>query len=119
MPLRLLADENIAGAIVSRLRQHGHDVLWVAADLPGAEDSDLIDRAQADGRIIMTFDKDFGELAFRKRLSAASGIILFRLQASDPGAAAQIVVDSLGAREDWAGHFAVVTEGRVRLVPLP
>lgn len=77
--VRLLADESFPGDIVQALRQKGHDVFWVRMEAPGIPDPEVLSLAQEDSRILMTFDKDFGELAFRRRLPASCGIILFRV----------------------------------------
>src|SRR6266545_7350801 len=79
--MRILADENVAGEIVEALRQRGHDVGWIRADAPGSADSEVLRRAASEERIVVTFDKDFGELAFRFRLPATSGIVLLRVAA--------------------------------------
>jgi len=115
----LLANENFPGDAVSALRKAGHDVFWVRTDAPGATDTEVLRQAQAKGRILLTFDKDFGELAFRAGLPAASGIILFRVPAPSAGAVARLAVSVIGGRDDWAGHFSVVTESRIRMTPLP
>jgi predicted nuclease of predicted toxin-antitoxin system len=117
--MRLLADENFPGDAVNALREQGHDVLWIRTAAPGISDQDVLARAQSEGRIVVTFDKDFGELAFRLGLPAASGIILFRLVATSPVRIAQFAVKALAARADWAGHFSVIEEDRIRMTPLP
>lgn len=66
--MRLLADENIPGDAVDALRAAGHDVVWIHTDAPGSTDPDVLALAQREGRIVVTFDKDFGELAWRTRL---------------------------------------------------
>ena len=63
--MRLLANENFPRIAVEALRARGHDVAWVRTDIPGASDQDVIHRAVAENRVLVTFDKDFGELAFR------------------------------------------------------
>jgi predicted nuclease of predicted toxin-antitoxin system len=68
--VRLLADENFPGVAVAALRSRGHDVAWIRTDAPGSGDRDVLARAEAEGRLLITFDKDFGELAFRLRLPA-------------------------------------------------
>lgn len=75
--------------------------------------------AQAESRIIVTFDKDFGELAFRSGLPATSGVILFRVQTKSPEHIRDRVMNSLLLRSDWTGHFFVVNEHRIRVRPLP
>lgn len=117
--MRILANENVAGEAVSALRERGHDVAWVREDAPGSSDTVVLSRAQAEGRIVVTFDKDFGELAFGFGLPASSGIVLFRIVIPSALRAAELVVAALETRADWAGHFAVVEEHRVRMTPLP
>lgn len=63
--MRILANENVPELIVERLRDARHDVSWVRADSPGATDQDVLQRAITEDRVILTFDKDFGELAFQ------------------------------------------------------
>jgi predicted nuclease of predicted toxin-antitoxin system len=58
--MRLLADENFPGAAVDALRDAGHDIVRVRTAAPGACDFDLLAWAARDGRILLTFDKDFG-----------------------------------------------------------
>ncbi|MCY3841993.1 MAG: DUF5615 family PIN-like protein, partial [Acidobacteria bacterium] len=61
----MIANENIAGAVVRALRQRGHDVLSVRESMRGADDLSVLRRAGNERRLIITHDKDFGELAFR------------------------------------------------------
>jgi predicted nuclease of predicted toxin-antitoxin system len=62
--MHILAHENFPGDTVAVLRQRGHDVVWVRTEAPGSSDQEVLERAQAEDRIVATFDKDFGELAF-------------------------------------------------------
>ena len=82
--MRILANENFPQTAVDALRGDGHDVKWVRTESPGISDREVLAHAQLDGRIVVTFDKDFGELAFRFGLPAACGIILFRLTTPSP-----------------------------------
>jgi predicted nuclease of predicted toxin-antitoxin system len=117
--VRVLADESIPGDAVAALRGHGHDVAWVREVAPGARDDAILELARDEARVLITFDKDFGELAFRFGLPASAGIILFRLTLPSPDRAAQTIVGALETRDDWTGHFAVVEEERIRMTPLP
>lgn len=117
--MRILANENFPQAAVNALRQDGHDVLWVRTESPGISDRDVLSRAQLDARVLVTFDKDFGELAFRYGLPAECGIILFRIAMPSASRVAKIAVAALASRDDWPGHFAVVEDDRVRMSPLP
>lgn len=117
--MRLLANENVPGIAVEALRADGHDVAWVRTDAPGSADPDVLARAVSEDRVLITFDKDFADLAFHQRLRATPGIILLRLVASSPEGIARFVVGVLKSRDDWAGHFSVIEIDRVRMVPLP
>ena len=117
--MRILVDDNFPGDAIAALRQRGHDVTWVRSDAPGSSDPQVIARAQTEERILVTFDKDFGELVFRTGLAASAGIILFRISASSPAYVARVAVAALESRADWAGHFAVVEDDRIRMTTLP
>jgi predicted nuclease of predicted toxin-antitoxin system len=67
--MRILANENFPRQAVEALRSRGHDVFWARTECPGTPDSQVIRRAASEGRILITFDKDFGELAFQQGLS--------------------------------------------------
>jgi predicted nuclease of predicted toxin-antitoxin system len=113
--MRILANENIPGPVVRALRHGGHDVVWVKEDMVGANDQDVLARAERDARLVVTFDKDFGELAVRRKLPATSGVVLLRRKGGSPAADNARAVSALTSRDDWAGHFAVVTDDRIRL----
>jgi predicted nuclease of predicted toxin-antitoxin system len=113
--MKMIANENIAGAVVRELRRRGHDVLSVKESMRGAADRAVLLRAGAERRLIVTHDKDFGELAFRHRHPASCGIILFRLSGADPSADHRRVLEVIDSRSDWIGQFSVVTDDRIRM----
>jgi hypothetical protein len=117
--MRFLANENIPGDLVQTLRETGHDVAWTAEDMPGSSDRDNLERAQTEQRVLLTFDKDFGELAFRSNLSSFAGVVLFRLRLKPPSSLVPAMAHILESRQDWPGHFTVIEEDRVRMRPLP
>lgn len=117
--MRILADENFPKEAVEALLTQGHDVVWVRTDFPGAPDVEVIRRAASEKRVLLTFDKDFGYLAFRARLGQGSGIVLFRTSHRSPSDVAERTVALLGSRQDWEGHFAVIEDDRLRMTPLP
>ncbi len=117
--MRVLADENFPGPVVRALRSVGHDVAYARETMRGAADGEVLRAAQAERRVLTTCDKDFGELAFRAGLPAECGVILFRLDGSSAQQDNERMVRVVTSREDWAGHFAVVTDARIRLRPLP
>lgn len=117
--MRWLLDENISATVARALREAGHDVLTVKEGMRGKEDVTILARAQLEARIVVTQDKDFGELAFRFLLPAESGVILFRLSGADPESDNRRILQALTSRSDWAGHFSVITEERARMRLLP
>jgi predicted nuclease of predicted toxin-antitoxin system len=117
--MHLLANENFPGVAVEALRARGHNVVWIRTEAPGSDDRAVLARAVAEGRLLLTFDKDFGELAFRAGLPASSGVVLFRVAPVSPAHIAHLAVAVLESRNDWAGHFSVIEEYRVRMTPLP
>lgn len=117
--MRILANENFPLDAVVSLRAEGHDVWWVRSEAPGMSDREVLAQAKLEDRLLVTFDKDFGELAFKSQLSASAGIVLFRVRASSSTQLANFVTRTLSSRNDWIGNFAVVDNFRVRLRPLP
>jgi len=73
-----LADECVDAALVGQLRGAGHDVDYVAELASGVTDTQVVSLAQADGRLLLTEDKGFGELVFRLKL-AIPGVVLLRI----------------------------------------
>jgi predicted nuclease of predicted toxin-antitoxin system len=86
---------------------------------PGITDEQVLERAVAENRVLITFDKDFGELAFRAGLPTSSGVVLFRIAPESPAHVANRTMAALESRTDWEGHFSVVLEDRVRMTLLP
>lgn len=113
--MRFLADENFPRAAVVALEAAGHDIVWIRLAAPGMSDSDVLALAVRDDRVLLTFDKDFGELTARRRAPSGYGAILFRTPAPRTGAAVARLVAQIEARDDWANHFAVVEPNRVRV----
>jgi predicted nuclease of predicted toxin-antitoxin system len=117
--MRFLADESCDFAVVRALRAAGHEVVTVAEVARGAGDGRVIGLATETGSILLTEDKDFGQLVFASG-QGKSGVVLFRF----PGAArrqlqvaAVDLVQQFGER--LVTSFVVVEPGRVRIGPLP
>lgn len=117
--MRLLLNENVPAPTAARLAEAGHDVLWARTAMPGASDVKVLSRAEREGRLLLTFDKDFGDLVFRAGAAASAGIILFRTPQPSAAEVSRFVGATLARRDDWAGHFSVVHPNRIRMIPLP
>jgi predicted nuclease of predicted toxin-antitoxin system len=116
--VRWLADECIAASLVASLRQSGHDVLYVTEYAAGLHDANVVDLAMREQRLLLTEDKDFGDLVFR-RGRAAAGIVLMRIASENPRLQAKrlaTAIDQYGDR--LFGQYLVIEEGRFRSRPL-
>jgi len=115
--MNFLADESIDQPIVERLRTDGHHVLAVAELEPSIPDDAVLAMANQQEALLLTADKDFGELVFRQG-RIASGVMLIRLAGLSPETKAEIV--SVAVRDharELAQAFAVVSHGMVRIRP--
>jgi Domain of unknown function (DUF5615) len=75
--------------------------------------------SSADGRVLVTFDKEFGDMAFRQGKTATCGVGLLRPKLRSPDYLARFMVAVSGQAVTWEGSFAVAKEGNLRVVPLP
>ncbi|MBL8792570.1 MAG: DUF5615 family PIN-like protein [Planctomycetia bacterium] len=114
-----LANENVPIAAVQLARSNGIEVASMGELQPGAVDEVVLARSQAEGRVLVTFDKDFGDLAFRQGRQASAGVILLRPRLRDADYLAQFLLKVLQQNIAWEGHFSIAREGRLRVVPLP
>jgi len=113
--MRLVADENLDLTVVGALRETGHDVFAVVEMEPGIPDEVVLGLANAHGAMLVTEDKDFGELAFRQHL-VHQGVILLRLVGLPAVTKAAILIEMLEAHEtELPGSFAVVSPGLLRI----
>jgi predicted nuclease of predicted toxin-antitoxin system len=113
--MRFLADESCDFAAVRALRTSGHDVVAVAEIARGAEDSVVIEIARSQQRVLLTEDKDFGQLVFAAARQTA-GVILIRWPVTARGNLGAALVELVAAHGNTlAGAFVVVEPGRVRI----
>jgi predicted nuclease of predicted toxin-antitoxin system len=113
--VRFLADESCDFAVVRVLRATGHDVLAVAELASGSDDAIVMDMAFRENRVLLTEDKDFGQLAYAHS-QQSSGVILIRYPAGARKAlpnAVMVLVSELG--NNLIGSFIVMSPGQVRI----
>ena len=113
--MNLLADECVAAEVVARLRADGHAVEAAGDATPAAADDDVLARAAGTGRVLVTADKDFGELVYRLG-RAHAGVVLLRLAGMSPADRAEIVSAVFRDRTaEIPGSFTVVEPDNVRV----
>ena len=113
----LLVDENVSPIIADALRAAGHDVRAATLVCPGAPDEDLVLLAIAEGRIIISEDKDFGDLVFTGG-QRPPGIVRMVLPGSLPAQKAARLVEAL-QQERAIDDMLVIEPARVRRRRLP
>jgi predicted nuclease of predicted toxin-antitoxin system len=117
--VRLLADENVPLPSVETLRASGHDVVAIGEESAGAGDPAVLARARAEGRLLVTFDRDFGELIFNQGAPVPPGVLFLRFLPTHPTEPAEVLALLLARPEvPLAGMFTVVDRDRVRQRPL-
>lgn len=117
--MRILVDENFPRPIVRWLREQGHDVLWVTAEMRGEQDPRLLEMAEELGRIFFTVDKDFEQIAVQRRQPLRwSGVVLFRVHPSNVETLAPAVLTVVEAKTDWRGHVSIVSRSGIQMIAL-
>ncbi len=116
---KFLADENVPLEAIQAVRRIGLDITWIKDICPGADDDSVLGLAYAEDRVLITFDKDFGEMAFLRGKTLVLGVILLRPRLRGPDYLARFVAAVLSQPITWEGHFCVAREGRMRVVPMP
>jgi len=113
--LKILADESVEGEIVINLRSGGHDVAYVPETSAGIRDDEVLAMANSDDRVLLTEDKDFGDLAFFYG-NRSSGIVSLRAHGAGIDVKSDAVAEVLEAYEGQLTgdppHFVVVRPGR-------
>ncbi len=112
--MRWLIDECVDAALAARLREAGHDVVYMSDIAPRATDVEVLKRADDEGRLLLTEDKDFGDLVFRQARTIP-GIVLLRIDPvlrSRKGARLLAAIERFG--DSLFGRYTVVEESRFR-----
>lgn len=116
--MRFLADENVSRFVVERLQTAGFDVTAIGPTNSGASDVDVLAVARREGRVLITEDRDFGELIVRQQLEI-EGVILLELDRLSNLAEADRVTAVVSTNIDrLSGGLLVIEPGRIRIRPL-
>lgn len=113
--MRFLADESCDFSVVRALRSAGHDVLAVAELASGSDDAMVMNLALRERRVLLTEDKDFGQLVFAHS-HQSGGVIFIRYPANARGTLPEAIL-ALAAegRTPLTGNFVVISPGRIRI----
>lgn len=114
--MKLLLDTCVCGGAKAELQAAGHDVVWTGDLAQDPGDEVILAQAHLEQRVLITLDKDFGELAIRRRLPHCGIVRLVNLSARQQGAVCQQVLERYGD-ELTRGAIITVEAGRVRVRP--
>ncbi|HSU16344.1 DUF5615 family PIN-like protein [Longimicrobium sp.] len=108
-------DEGVDRQIVVRLRADGFEAHYVAELAPGISDDIVLEQANAFGAVLVTMDKDFGELVYRLG-KITTGVLLVRLPGFTPAERAGAVSTAVGEHgEELPGAFSVLSPTKLRI----
>lgn len=117
--MRFLANENFPAPSIHLLRQARHDVASISEELPGIQDDAVLAHAVQQGRLILTFDRDYGELIFRRGFAPPPGVLYFRFIARNSREPAERLLQLLATPGlTFEGHFTVIEREQIRQRPL-
>ena len=93
--MKLLANENFPLASVLYLREQGYDIVHIGESFMGIEDKEVIDKAIAESRLILTFDRDYGELIYKYGYKPEMGIIYLHIDEFTPDEPGKMIAEIL------------------------
>ncbi len=116
--MRWLIDECVDAGLVEQLRQSGHDVVYMSDVAPRASHAEVMNQAESETRLLLTEDKDFGDLVFRQRRSVPR-IVLLRIGALQRQRKSERLLAAIDRFENALfGRYTVIEASRFRSRPL-
>ena len=116
--MRLLLNENVPLASAMVLREKGYDVLTITEHSPGITDQAVLCLAKEEERIVVTFDRDYGELIFRQGLPVPAGVLYLRFRPSSPVDPAKYIEQLRANGIVLEAYFTTGDRDQVRQRPL-
>lgn len=116
--IKLLANENIPKSTIILLRQNGIDITAIAEGYSGISDVQVLQMAEEQERIIVTFDRDYGELIFQKKLHFTIGLIYLRFIPQKPSEPAEILMNIFKREFTFKNKFSVIDRDKIRQRPI-
>lgn len=117
--MRFVVDESCDAAVLRALRGAGWDVVAISERIPGATDLEVIAIALSEGRVLVTEDKDFGQLVYAAGREHA-GVILLRYSFPLASSMATSLVHLVHEHDQsLSGAFVVLRPGSARIVTSP
>lgn len=113
--MRFLVNENYPFPSISLLRKKGYDVKSIAENQFGISDNEVIDIAIKENRIILTFDRDYGELIFKYAPIRKPSVVYYRTKGKNPKEAAEILLNLFQQDSfQFENLFTVIDDNHIR-----
>lgn len=113
--MKLLANENFPFSSVKILEKSGFDIIAVGKDYMGILDNEVMSLAMKEKRTILTFDRDYGELIFKKGYKPAGGVIYLRWTDFQPNEPGEFLVGLFSSKKiDFQNRLTVITRDNIR-----
>lgn len=112
--MKVLLDACVWGGAAEDLAQSGHDAVWAGGWNEDPGDEEILRRSHAEGRVLATLDKDFGEIAIVRGVPHSGIVRLVEIRARDQGRRLADVPARYGT-DLSAGAIVTVEPGRIRV----
>ncbi len=113
--MKFLANENFPFPSIQLLRSNKYYVKSIAEDIPGIKDEEIIEIATKEQLIIITFDKDYGELIFKYGFLNPPAVVFFRHKGQTPLFAGTFLMQLLSDESiTFTDYFTVIDENNIR-----
>lgn len=109
-----LANENFPFPSIRLLRESGFFVKSIGEEFGGISDEEVMRMAVEKGFIILTFDRDYGELIFKYQQKAPPAIVYFRTKGNNPQMAAETILELIANDFQIESYFTVIEETGIR-----
>ena len=107
--MKFIADENLGVRVPQYLKNLGFNIIWVKKVAPGKPDIQILEIANKEKRVLITLDKDFGELVFKEKFVTA-GVIFMRLKDESVENKKKVLLNLLTSKKDFYGKFTIVKD---------
>ena len=113
--MNFVADENIDTEIIDHLRDAGYEICSISEEFPGVSDEDVIKITNKHNAVLLTADKNFGELVFRKG-EVIKGVVLVRIFGVSQQEKSQMILDAFNTHaDDFVDCFTVISKKKIRI----
>jgi predicted nuclease of predicted toxin-antitoxin system len=116
--VKWVADESVDKPIVDAIRAHGHEVYYILEQNSGISDNQVLSIANKKSSILITADKDFGEIVFRQKMHHF-GVVLIRLAGLSVDQKILLTLSAIDRHhEEIKNHFSVISKTHIRIIKL-